>query len=129
MPEPLPIQSVNHIARITRDLEASRAFYRDVLGFREIHRPNFRFPGAWLYNYGIQVHLIAAGEGERPGSGEISTRADHLALHVEDLDRVESLLSQHGIAYKKNEVPQTGVTQLFLLDPDGNHIEIATYPP
>ena len=31
-PKALPIESVNHIARVTRDLEASTAFYRDVLG-------------------------------------------------------------------------------------------------
>ena len=30
MPQPLAIESVNHVARLTRHLEESRAFYRDV---------------------------------------------------------------------------------------------------
>ncbi len=128
MPAPLPIQSVNHVARVTRHLDESRAFYRDVLGFRELERPNFNFPGAWLYNYGLQLHLIVndvAHEQDR----EISTRADHLALHVPDTTVVERLLEEHGIPFKKNHVPQRNMTQLFFLDPDGNHIEVATYPP
>ena len=128
MPDPLPIESVNHIARITRDLDASLAFYRDILGFRQIWRPNFQFPGAWLFNYGVQIHLIATAT-EDANTREISIRSDHVAFHVADTEVVERLLDEHGIAYRKNVVPDTGVTQLFFLDPDGNHIEIGTYPP
>ena len=40
----LPIRSLNHVGRLTKHLDESRAFYRDVLGFREIVRPNFDFP-------------------------------------------------------------------------------------
>lgn len=128
MPAPLPIRSVNHLARCTQKLEENRAFYRDVLGFREIPRPNFNFPGAWLYNYGLQIHLIvdpAAGHQH----DEISTRAEHLALHVDDIEAVERLLGEHGIPYKKNHVADRNVTQLFFHDPDGRHIEIGCYPP
>jgi catechol 2,3-dioxygenase-like lactoylglutathione lyase family enzyme len=127
MPSPLPIESVNHIARVTRDLDASHAFYQDVLGFRPIQRPNFAFPGAWLFNYGVQIHLIATGKGESQ-EDDISIRHDHVAFHVQDTNVVETLLAEHGIKYRKNFVPDTGVTQLFFLDPDGNHIEIGAYP-
>lgn len=128
MPAPLPIQSVNHVARLTRHLDEARQFYRDVLGFREIRRPNFNFPGAWLYNYGLQIHLIVADGAPEP-DGEISTRAEHLALHVADTDEVERLLDEHGIEYRRNYVADRNVTQLFFRDPDGHHIEIGCYPP
>jgi len=128
MPDPLPIQSVNHIARVTRNLEASTAFYRDVLGFRPIGRPNFPFPGAWLYNYGVQIHLIATAEGKTENR-EIQIRADHVAFHVEDVQSVKELLDAHGIPYRTNDVADTDVTQIFFHDPDGNHIEIGSYPP
>jgi glyoxylase I family protein len=128
MPDPLPIQCVHHLGRLTKRLEASRAFYRDVLGFREIERPNFDFPGAWLYNYGVQIHLIVNDAAGDP-TGDIQTRVNHLALYVEDLDRTEQLLLEHGITYRSNYVARTGVKQLFFLDPDGHHIEVATYPP
>lgn len=131
MPDPLPIASVNHIARVTRDLVASTAFYRDVLGFREIRRPNAPFAGAWLYNYGLQIHLIEpeAGAILQPPDSRISIRADHVAFHVTDTQVVERLLQEHGIPFAKNYFKDSGVTQLFFHDPDGNHIEIGTYPP
>lgn len=128
MAAPLPIQSVNHIARLTRHLDESRAFYRDVLGFREIPRPNFNFAGAWLYNYGLQIHLIVSDDAPR-GDGEISTRDAHVALHVDNVQQAEALLKEHGIAYRSNYVADRDVTQLFFRDPDGYHIEVATYPP
>ena len=128
MSTPLPIRSVNHFARNTGRLEEMKSFYRDVLGFREIARPAFPFPGTWLYNYGLQIHLIVDESGAQ-AEGEISTRAGHLALHVDDIDAVEQELKNRGIEYRKNEVPLTGVTQLFLHDPDGFHIELGNYPP
>lgn len=128
MPRPLPIRSVHHIARSTQRLEAMRAFYRDVLGFREIQRPTFRFSGAWLYNYGVQIHLIVNDDPTKQ-PGDISTQAEHVALFVDDVTEVARLLEEHGLPFKTNTVPQTGVTQLFFHDPDGNHIEIGCYPP
>ena len=129
MSEPLPIQSVHHIARITSDLEASKAFYRDVLGFRPLRRPDFKFPGAWLYNYGVQIHLIATGGEKDPNQGDILTRADHVAFHVADIKLIQQLLDERGIPYRSNYVADTKVLQLFFQDPDGNHIEIGSYPP
>lgn len=127
MPAPLPIRSVNHLARTTRHLEESRAFYKNVLGFREVSRPNFNFPGAWLYNYGLQIHLIV-DDSAPTEKGEISTRADHLALHVDDVEAVEGMLKQHGIPYRRNYVAERDITQFFFHDPDGHHIEIGRYP-
>lgn len=129
MPQALPIQSVNHLARCTQRLDAMRAFYRDVLGFREIRRPDFKFPGAWLFNYGLQIHLIVDDHASLDHSHDISTRAAHLALHIADAATAEALLNEHGIHYVKNFVPDTGVTQFFFHDPDGNHIELGCYPP
>src|SRR5262245_31165041 len=128
MPDPLPVRSLNHIAVVTRRVEDSVKFYRDVLGFRELERPSFKFAGAWLFNYGLMIHIIASdAAGSR--SEEIQNRAAHIALHADDLDTVERLLKEHGIAYRKSEVPGRNVKQLFFQDPDGFHIEIGTYPP
>ena len=129
MNEPLPIESLNHIARVTQDSEASTVFYRDVLGFRQIWRPNFEVDGAWLYNDGIQIHLIVATGDPAIDAPETSIRASHVVFHVPDTVQVEKLLKEHGIQYKVNTVPDTGVTQLFFPDPDGFNIEIGTYPP
>ncbi len=128
MPNPLPIKSINHLAVITRRLSDSIHFYRDVLGFREISRPNFKFAGAWLFGYGLMIHIIANDRAGDAG-GEIQTRDAHIALHTDDLPAVERLLTEHGVAFRKNEVPERNIKQVFFQDPDGFHIEIGTYPP
>ncbi len=128
MAEPLPITAVNHVGRTSRHVEESRRFYREVLGFREVARPNFNFAGAWLYNYGIMIHIIESKAA--PGvEGEIETRGDHLALHTNDLSQAEKLLAEHNIPFRKNTVADTGLQQIFFHDPDGHTIEIGTYPP
>jgi catechol 2,3-dioxygenase-like lactoylglutathione lyase family enzyme len=128
MPEPLPITAVNHVAVTTRRVAESTAFYREVLGFRPVARPKFDFNGAWLFNYGLMIHII---ENQRMPSaeGEISTRDNHIALHSDDLDRTEQLLREHGVPYRKNESKASGIKQLFFRDPDGYHIEVGSYPP
>lgn len=128
MPQPLPLTAVNHVGRMSTRIAQSRDFYRDVLGFREVARPNFDFPGAWLYNYGIMIHLIYNEAAPNP-EGEIQTRHDHLALHTDDLDAVERLLKEHGVPYRKNVFADKGIVQIFCRDPDGHHVEIGTYPP
>ena len=127
MPDALPIESLNHVALMTRRLDESRTFYRTVLGFREVQRPNFDFRGAWLFSYGLMIHLIENAKAGQP-SDEIQTRENHLALHTKDLARVEQLLGEHGIRFRKNTIADRGISQIFLQDPDGNHIEIGTYP-
>ena len=127
MPEPLPIRSLHHVARITRRLDESRAFYRDVLGFREIARPQIGFPGAWLCNYGIQIHLLVNDAPE--GAHQlIETRDNHLAFYVDDADVVERLLQAHAVVFRVNLQRDTNLKQIFFRDPDGHHIEVACYP-
>jgi hypothetical protein len=41
----LPIASFNHIAREVLDIEVSRKFYCDILGFDQIPRPHFESEG------------------------------------------------------------------------------------
>ncbi|KAK3410406.1 hypothetical protein EUGRSUZ_J02400 [Eucalyptus grandis] len=57
--EALPLLSLNHVSLMCRSVRESVRFYEDVLGFVLIKRPSsFDFNGAWLYNYGIGIHLI-----------------------------------------------------------------------
>jgi catechol 2,3-dioxygenase-like lactoylglutathione lyase family enzyme len=123
---PLPIESIHHLSWVTRRLDASRAFYRDVLGFREIPRPDLGFAGAWLYNYGVQVHLIENDRVPEP-VGEITSRADHVAFFSRDVDQVEKMLTELGVPFRVNRQADTGLKQIFFRDPDGHHIEVADY--
>ncbi len=128
MSDPLPIEFIHHVSRVTRDLDKSIRFYCDVLGFKPLERPGFNFRGAWLFNYGLQIHLIESADQEPPSS-EIQARVDHIAFRVSDIDAVQKQLDERGIEFVSRHVPDTGVTQVFFLDPDGNHIECGMYPP
>ena len=47
-PNRLPLRALNHVSKLCRCVEESAAFYRDVLGFALIKRPeSFEFEGAW----------------------------------------------------------------------------------
>ena len=124
---PVPIRFVHHISLQTKRLAASRKFYCEVMGFREIERPNFNFAGAWLYNYGVQIHLIENPAAPDPG-GEITTRANHVAFHVDDLDAARQRLTEAGVAFRENVIVDRNLHQIFFHDPDGHHLELATYP-
>jgi catechol 2,3-dioxygenase-like lactoylglutathione lyase family enzyme len=124
----LPIVALHHISLVTRRVEESIAFYRDVLGFREIKRPPFDFRGAWLYNYGVQVHIIENAARAQDAKGPIDSRADHLAFAVADVEEVKLLLDRWKIPYRE-QVNAGNIRQIFFHDPDGHHIEIAVYGP
>lgn len=127
MPAALPLSAVNHLGLRSRRVEESRRFWRDVVGFREVSRPGFNFPGAWLYNHGLMIHLIYH-ELQPDPHPEIGTRENHIALHSDDLAQVERLLIEHGVKYRKTEIADRGIQQIFFQDPDGHHIEIGKYP-
>lgn len=136
----VPIEKLAHFSVRTTDLEASRRFYTEILGFREGFRPPFDFPGAWLYQggdestYGI-VHLIGidpndpAGliaylgdktEGSLEGSGAI----DHLAFLASGLSAMHLRLNGAGIRFRERTVPSLGLHQVFLEDPSKVTIEL-----
>ncbi len=122
---PLAIESLNHISVQTKRLDESRAFYTQVLGAREISRPNFSFGGAWLYLAGIQIHLIE--QGSPPGRGDLNTRGNHFAFAVADIDAAEERLRQYGVTYLRKLIEDRGIHQIFFQDPDGHTIEVGTY--
>jgi catechol 2,3-dioxygenase-like lactoylglutathione lyase family enzyme len=119
----LELGPVHHLSLEVRDLGRSLGFWRDLLGFREMPRPDLGFPGAWLEHAGLGLHLIEGRPPTRPV--EIGTRADHIAFRVADVEAAEMALTQAGVRYRVNIQRSTGLRQLFLHDPDGNTVELA----
>jgi len=124
----LPLASLNHISIVCRSVEESLRFYTDVLGFVPIRRPgSFDFDGAWLFNYGIGIHLL---QSEHPGSlpekREINPKDNHISFQCESMAAVERRLKELGIPYVQRCVEEGGINvdQIFFHDPDGFMIEI-----
>ncbi|KAM0822317.1 hypothetical protein ACQ4PT_071573 [Festuca glaucescens] len=82
----LRLASLNHISVVCRSQESSLAFYCDVLGFFPIRRPgSFDFDGAWLFNFGIGVHLLQAEDPESmpPKKTEINAKDNNTSAFTE----------------------------------------------
>ena len=129
MPSPVPIARFNHAAINASNVEASIAFYTQVLGFFEVSRPSFSFAGSWLYSHGLgmMLHLIHDRRFE-PCTTRDNTRRNHLAFRVDDVDRTFEQLAEHSVPVIERRLPDYGYRQLFIHDPDGNLIELGEWP-
>jgi glyoxylase I family protein len=117
---------LHHVSFASKDLKASRAFFSGVLGLEEIERPAFSFPGAWYRLGDRQLHIIAREEEAAAGAPR-SSRSDHLALEVADLEAVRSRLRSHGIPFQEGGNRHLGMEQIYCRDPDGHVIEFVRY--
>lgn len=114
--EGVQTSGIHHVSLGADDVEASAAFYCEVLGGRLLDRPDFGFPGAWIEIGGSQVHLIQSAE---PPSG-----ANHFALQVADRDAAVEELRSRGAEVQSVDLARGAGKQAFLKDPSGNLIEL-----
>jgi len=112
---------MNHFTVLTKDLDATKAFYMDLLGLGDGYRPDLGFPGAWLYAGGQAILHIVAGRGVPADPRGV---IDHMAFSAEDLPGIAAKLKQRGIAYDLRRLPGSGAWQLFCLDPNGARVEL-----
>jgi catechol 2,3-dioxygenase-like lactoylglutathione lyase family enzyme len=125
----MPLHRLEHVLVLTDDLEATRAFYCDVLGFEVGERPPLEFPGFWLYLGGFPcVHVAerAAYEAHATQRGLVARPApiDHVALAGSGYEQLVARLDGAGIDAVTNSVPAAGLRQLFFDDPNGVRIEL-----
>jgi catechol 2,3-dioxygenase-like lactoylglutathione lyase family enzyme len=117
----MAIDGMNHFTVLTKDLEATKAFYVGLLGLKEGYRPPLGFPGTWLYA-GAQpvLHVVAGRPLPDPPAGVL----DHMAFSASNLADVTSRLKAAGIKYDLRKQPDSGVWQLFCFDPSGARVEM-----
>ncbi|XP_062083852.1 glyoxylase I 4-like [Humulus lupulus] len=125
----LPLLSLNHVSYVCKSVAKSVKFYEEVLGFVLIKRPSsFKFEGAWLFNYGIGIHLLEAqsGNNKKTQTKKINPKDNHISFQCSDMSLVMQKLAQLNIHYVTAVVEEGGIVvdQLFFHDPDGHMIEI-----
>ncbi|HSX93137.1 MAG TPA: glyoxalase [Hydrogenophaga sp.] len=119
-----------HLAIKTADLALTRAFWCGVIGLREVARPDFGYPGAWLAcpQPGGQaiVHVYAGG----PALGGLdqvpagTAAIDHLSLACVGYHAYRARLQRAGLDWREFLVPGTTLWQLFVYDPSGVQLEL-----
>jgi len=129
--------ALHHVSLVTSDVARSLEFYSEVLGLRQISRPDFSIGGAWLACGDRQIHLIGH-EGGTFRSGGVDNNDGHVAFRTDDFDGVLSRLAAYG--YREDAAPDdpmhlmvkrsspAGYLQLYILDPDRNVVEINGAP-
>ena len=117
----MAVAGMNHFTILTDDVEATIRFYDDLLGLHAGPRPDFDFPGAWLYS-GDQpiLHVV----GGRPRAELKAGVIDHMAFTGRDLAATRALLKSRGIEHSCRRQVGSGVWQIFFLDPNGAKVEL-----
>jgi catechol 2,3-dioxygenase-like lactoylglutathione lyase family enzyme len=114
---------VNHVSVSATDLDASAAFYEELIGAVPVPSPDFDIDVRWLAVGDTQLHLFT--------SDDRGSRGHHFGVEV-DLD---TLVSAYRSAADRGIVDEDtfnggliglpgDVVQLYLRDPRGNLVEL-----
>jgi catechol 2,3-dioxygenase-like lactoylglutathione lyase family enzyme len=130
----MPLTELNHYFVRANDLEKTKNFYCDVLGFEVMPRPQFPFPGYWLgVNGKIQVHMgpdgIDNAELYYLGTPKGAVRdhagvVDHIAFLASEPGAFIRRFKARGIEFRPRSLPDADLYQIFVTDPNGLTIEL-----
>src|SRR3954453_7238662 len=96
---------LDHFNIRTRNLTETVRFYEEILGLEKGARPNFAFPGAWMYSEGKPVvHLVDISkkdEPQNPDSGVVHP----VAFASQGFAGMKQRLKSKGMEYDSRQVP------------------------
>ncbi len=112
----------DHFTILTEDLDATEIFYAYILGFTVGARPQFRFPGLWLYlGNAAALHVVRVDELPNPRKGVL----DHMAFRGEGINDLLGKLKERNLDYRIVRTPDPWVQwQVFFKDPNGVDVEV-----
>jgi catechol 2,3-dioxygenase-like lactoylglutathione lyase family enzyme len=125
----MQIKRLDHLVLTVADIEASCAFYERVLGMT---RTIFG-GGRVALQFGQQkINLHQAGHEFEPKAARPTPGSANLCLIADvPMPAVIAHLAAIGVPIAEGPVTRTGalgpITSVYLRDPDGNLIEIASY--
>jgi catechol-2,3-dioxygenase len=129
----MPVQRLNHAVLFVRDVDASAAFYREVLGFRV----KVEMPGRAVFlqaegsTNDHDLGLFAVGAQAGPsGAGRSTVGLYHLAWEVDtlaELARIRGALAEAGALSGASDHATTKA--LYAHDPDGIEFEVSWLLP
>ncbi len=114
----LKVTGINHVVLHVADVERSKRFYVEVLGFEDRNVPvGPRMKASFLACGAQGLDLFEVASGDVHGGEEMN----HMALSVAaDLDEIVAELSKIGVE-TSGRTPRNTV---FIADPDGHRIEM-----
>jgi glyoxylase I family protein len=136
-PRRLELAGLHHVTLIVADVERSLGFYRNLLGLRLVEQTvNEDDRGARHFWFGDAEGrpgtLISCLEYPQLDQGKVGTGSTHhLALAVESDEELRGwrdYLASQGVACTE-VLDRTYSKSVYLRDPDGHIIELATVGP
>ena len=131
----MPVRRLNHAVLFVRDVQASVAFYREVLGFApiegmaELRGAAFLRAPSSTNDHDLGLFEIGAQAGPS-GAGRSTVGLYHLAWEVEtlaDLAEIAERLQQRGALVGATDHATTKA--LYAKDPDGLELEVSWLVP
>lgn len=134
----MAIDKLDHCAIRTNDLEGTKDFFVDVVGLTVGERPPVKFPGYWLYSGDTAVVHLFGGSDDAGDEDELtkylgakdaeslhgSGAVDHLAFRASGLAAMRERLDKSQSRYVERTLPQFGLHQVFVKDPNGVMLEL-----
>ena len=133
----MSLSSLDHCSIRTVKLDETRDFYVDLLGMQDGDRPDFPFPGAWLYIDGLAVvHLVGVDAKDPSGlqaylGGDVDADSldgsgafDHIAFRAREPMTLIRRLKEEGYPFRERQVPSMNLHQVFVKDPNGITVEL-----
>ncbi len=130
----MPLSELNHYFVRANDLKATRDFYVNVLGFEQMPRPDFPFPGYWLgVNGKIQVHMAPhnipnkemyyLGTPKNAATDQTGV-VDHIAFLATEPQEFVERFRKLGLEFRPRYLSDSQLYQLMIRDPNGLMIEL-----
>lgn len=134
----MEVKELGHLVLYVRNVERSATFYRDVLGWRQIVGPGTpaagraqAWPAAAFSAPGGRTHhellLIEVGEDAQGLPQGRHVGLYHFGIKIGDTDdalrAAVAELQEHGVRFV-GASDHTVTHSLYVLDPDGNEIEL-----
>ena len=124
----LAVEALDHLVLTVADIDVTCAFYERVLGMTPVTFADGRRALAFG-NQKINLHQAGA-EFEPKAARPTPGSADLCLLVSGPIDAVVDHLVAERVAVEEGPVARTGargpITSVYLRDPDGNLIEVAT---
>lgn len=124
----LGVVGFGHVGTYIKDIERSKKFYMDILGFEILYECLHEHSGnrlCFLKNKNCVVELVQFKEWEDRHDGLF----DHLTIEVADIKKAKAYLESQGIAFESEiqfdpQLGETGMYYVMFRGPDGEHLQI-----
>ncbi|OLC17050.1 MAG: hypothetical protein AUH29_03425 [Candidatus Rokubacteria bacterium 13_1_40CM_69_27] len=121
------LKKLGHVQLRVADLERSKAFYRDVLGFRVAEQDPKH--GDLFMTLGEDFHTLDFSQHPSPETGQGPSRplgVAHIAFQVSSYQALREAyctLLERGVPIDR-AMDHVNQRSIYFLDPDGNRLEI-----